>query len=181
MEKDSNDCFLIRKILLQDKKPRPQEARKEYPEKYCLINLCPEDYGKIQRRITEVYWEGKKTWREFDVEKQFASEEDALAYSRENKIAIDLSRTITGKAQNAKLGAVIITQPKNEDESSETYYLADKIAWTDDELNKVFTIEGILRTVYHNDKILIDINGAYSAGITGTQQILDFWYVRTEK
>jgi hypothetical protein len=181
MQSDSNDCHLIRKIPFQTRKPRPHEAKKEYPEKYCLLNLCPEKYGEIQRRVTQVYWEGKKTWREFEVEKQFDSEDDALAYSQEHKIAMDIARVITGKAQNAKAGAVIVTQPTLENEPSETYYLADKSEWENSELNQIFTIEGILRIVHHNDKIHLDINGNYSTGVVGTQQILDFWHIRDGK
>lgn len=163
-------CYVIRKIPVMYKKPRPHEAKQTYPERYCLLNVCPEKYGEVARRVIQVYWEGKKEWREFEVAREFETEQEAVSYAEQHKIAIDLTVRVQGTAQNAKQGAVIIT------EKGLAYYLADKNEWEDAEINQVFRIEGILRQEVHDEKLLLDKEGNYSAGAVGKQLILEDWH-----
>ncbi|MCU0450804.1 MAG: hypothetical protein MUC97_13340 [Bernardetiaceae bacterium] len=91
MEKPDHPCRLICKVVIQPKKPRPNEPPKNYPEKYCLLNICPELPGQIARPALQVDWEGMRLWREYDIEKTFETEEEALAYAREHQIVINLA------------------------------------------------------------------------------------------
>jgi hypothetical protein len=55
-------------------------------ERICLLDICPPDAGQIQRRVIEVAVDGETEWREFDVVRVFADEEEAIAYAAQNGI-----------------------------------------------------------------------------------------------
>jgi len=57
-------------------------------ERICLLDICPPDQGKIQRRVIQVSREGEKVWREFDIVKIFESQEEAEKYAEENEIVL---------------------------------------------------------------------------------------------
>lgn len=167
-------CYLIRKIEISYKKPRPHEPKTTLPTRYCLLNICPERPGEIARRVIEVTLEGKKTWREFEVEKEFQTEEEAVAYAEKYSISIDIVRKITGKALNSKSGAVIKTT------EGLVYHLAGKEAWSEAEEGKTFSIEGVWKQISHEENTLLDDKGNYRAGLAGKQDVLEDWYIVKE-
>jgi hypothetical protein len=82
--------YIIRAIKLAHCKRGPQrceKCREMDVEKICLLDIAPDDYGLLQRRMIEVEWEGERTLREFDIVKTFESEDEAREYARENHIA----------------------------------------------------------------------------------------------
>lgn len=164
-------CLLICEIQISNKKPRPHEAHITLPTRYALLNICPERQGEIARPVTWVYKAGKKSWREFDTMRVFESEVEALAYAQKEGIEIYLTCQVQGKAQNAKSGAILLT------EVGESYYLAGKHAWSEQELNQTLTIKGTLRTVLHDTDALKTPQGAYQAGMAGKQSILEDWAI----
>lgn len=164
-------CLLTRELQIASKKPRPDEAHLTLPIRYALLNICPDGQGEIARPVTWVCEEGKKVWREFDTIQIFESEAEALAYAQKENIEIYLTRQVQGKAQNAKSGAVLLT------EAGESYYMAGKEEWSEQEANQTLTIKGILRTVTHDEGALKTLQGAYQAGRAGKVYILEDWVI----
>lgn len=56
-------------------------------EVICLLDVCPPDAGRVQRRVIEVVVDGQAAWREYDVVRSFASEDEARRYAVEEGIA----------------------------------------------------------------------------------------------
>jgi hypothetical protein len=81
--------YIIRKIRLAHCKRGPEvceKCREIDAERICLLDICPPDAGLVQRRVIEVTIDGEKAWREFDVVRVFADEEEAAAYAAQNGI-----------------------------------------------------------------------------------------------
>ena len=74
--------------------------------------------------------------------------------------------TITGTAQNAKGGAIVITK------DSSIYYIDGLPYWEDDVVNTSIKVSGELHTVEHKAEDLIDEEGAYTQGMVGTQKFI---------
>jgi hypothetical protein len=55
-------------------------------ERICLLDICPPDAGMVQRRVIEIAMDGKAEWREFDVVRMFADEQEAATYAVQNGI-----------------------------------------------------------------------------------------------
>jgi hypothetical protein len=55
-------------------------------DRICLLDICPPDAGLVQRRVIEVTIDGETEWREFDVVRVFADEQEAAAYAAQNGI-----------------------------------------------------------------------------------------------
>jgi hypothetical protein len=55
-------------------------------ERICLLDICPADAGLVQRRVIEVTIDGQTEWREFDVMRMFADEQEATSYAAQNGI-----------------------------------------------------------------------------------------------
>ncbi|MBN1977922.1 MAG: hypothetical protein JW918_11010 [Anaerolineae bacterium] len=84
-----SSCHIIRKIRLAHCKRGPEvceKCREMDVERICLLDISPPDAGLVQRRVIEVTIEGEKAWREFDVVRAFADEEEAAAYAAQNGI-----------------------------------------------------------------------------------------------
>jgi hypothetical protein len=82
-------CHIIRKIRLAHCKRGPElceKCREMDVERICLLDICPPDAGLVQRRVIEVTINGQTEWREFDVVRAFADEEEAAAYAAQNGI-----------------------------------------------------------------------------------------------
>lgn len=83
--------YIIRKVGLAHCKRGPsrcEKCREMNIERICLLDICPPDQGKIQRRVIQVSREGEKVWREFDIVKIFESQEEAEKYAEENEIVL---------------------------------------------------------------------------------------------
>ena len=83
--------YIIRKVSLAHCKRGPsrcEKCREMNIERICLLDICPPDQGKIQRRVIQVSREGEKVWREFDIVKIFESQEEAEKYAEENEIVL---------------------------------------------------------------------------------------------
>jgi hypothetical protein len=83
-------CHIIRKIRLAHCKRGPavcEKCREMDVERICLLDICPPDAGQVQRRVVEVTMDGEKAWREFDVVRMFADDDEAAAYAAQNGIA----------------------------------------------------------------------------------------------
>ncbi|MFN2270968.1 MAG: hypothetical protein ACK2US_09045, partial [Anaerolineae bacterium] len=63
-----------------------EKCREMDVERICLLDICPPDAGLVQRRVIEVTINGQTEWREFDVVRAFADEEEAAAYAAQNGI-----------------------------------------------------------------------------------------------
>jgi len=88
-ERPANKRYIIRAIKLAHCKRGPEhceKCREMDVTRICLLDIAPDDYGLLQRRVIEVEWEGERTWREFDVVNVFESEDEARAYAEENRI-----------------------------------------------------------------------------------------------
>ncbi|MBN1813955.1 MAG: hypothetical protein JXA14_19115 [Anaerolineae bacterium] len=82
-------CHIIRKIRLAHCKRGPgvcEKCREMDVERICLLDICPPDAGRVQRRVVEVTLDGKTEWREFDVVRAFADGEEAAAYAASSGI-----------------------------------------------------------------------------------------------
>ena len=81
--------YVIRKIPMAHCKRGPKRCEKcremDY-ERVCLLDTEPEDAGMVQRRVVDVTVDGETAWREFDILRVFADEEEALTYAREHGI-----------------------------------------------------------------------------------------------
>jgi hypothetical protein len=55
-------------------------------ERICLLDICPPDVGKIQRRVIQVNRGGERVWREFDVAMMFEGEGEAREYAGRNAV-----------------------------------------------------------------------------------------------
>ncbi len=66
--------------------------------------------------------------------------------------------TVTGIAQNAKLGAIVLSEDKT------TYYLKDKSSWDPELLNKKVRVTGTLQKF--ELPVAVKKNGEWSAGVT---------------
>ena len=66
---------------------RCEKCREMNQEKICLLDTCPPDAGRMQRRVISVIRDGQPTWREFDIVRTFESPEAARAYAEQNGIA----------------------------------------------------------------------------------------------
>jgi hypothetical protein len=55
-------------------------------ERICLLDISPDDYGLVQRRVIEVEFGGQKVWREFEIVKTFEDEAEARSYAEQNGI-----------------------------------------------------------------------------------------------
>lgn len=88
--------------------------------------------------------------------------------SSELKSALDERVVIEGVANNAKVGAVVIT------DDEEVVYLAEMKAWPDDVAGKRVVVDGVL----HRGQIYPDVeeeDGITSQGLPGEQ-----WYLEVE-
>jgi hypothetical protein len=80
---------IIRKIRLAHCKRGPEvceKCREMDVERICLLDICPPDAELVQRRVIEVTVDGETEWREFDVVRVFADEQEAAAYAAQNGI-----------------------------------------------------------------------------------------------
>ncbi len=80
-------CQIIKEIPVIHCKRGPKNCKKckeVYKISYALLDICPE--GEYARPVTEVIFEGKKTYRVYDVIKRFNSIEEAKEYAIENQI-----------------------------------------------------------------------------------------------
>ncbi len=86
---------------------------------------------------------------------------------------IETPITLKGTAQNAKQGAILLT------DDGMHYYLAGKDTWEPHILNQNITIQGILKELVADEaQILKDKQGNYRSGAIGTQSILIDWQVK---
>ncbi len=63
------------------------QALKEEGLKYCLLDLWGRG-GMEARPMMQLEWEGEMVWFEYDFEKIFNDDSEALAYAKDNKIEI---------------------------------------------------------------------------------------------
>lgn len=80
---------IIRRIRTAHCKRGPsvcEKCREMDVERICLLDICPPDAGQMQRRVIEVTVGSETEWREFDVVRAFADEEEAVAYAAQNGI-----------------------------------------------------------------------------------------------
>lgn len=74
---------------------------------------------------------------------------------------------VTGTAQNAKGGAVVI------DDAGGVYYIDGKADWNAEGLTgRRVIVSGTLIVVQHPDTDLLNARGEHSAGMTGEQRII---------
>lgn len=88
-EADEGLCYIIRKIRLAHCKKGPSlcaKCREMDVERICLLDICPPRAGEIQRRVIPIIRDGEQVWREFDISRMFASEEEATQYAEEHGI-----------------------------------------------------------------------------------------------
>ncbi len=87
---------IIRTIRLAQCARGPElcvKCRQMDEPKICLLDIDPPHQGRQARRTIEVEINGKRVWREFDVVRTFADEDEARRYAAENGIAdVDLSQ-----------------------------------------------------------------------------------------
>ena len=83
-------CHVIKKIAQAHCQRGPERCAKcremSTNAPYSLLNICPKT--PAARRVTKVDINGKKEWREFDVERIFDSPAEARAYAETHKIQI---------------------------------------------------------------------------------------------
>jgi predicted Fe-Mo cluster-binding NifX family protein len=82
-------CHIIRRIRTAHCKRGPEvceKCREMDVDRICLLDICPPDAGLVQRRVIEVTIDGETEWREFDVVRVFADEQEAAAYAAQNGI-----------------------------------------------------------------------------------------------
>lgn len=80
---------IIRRIRLAHCARGPElcaQCREMDREVPALLDVDPPNYGQVARRMIAVTMAGVEVWREFDVVRVFASEEEARAYGEEHRI-----------------------------------------------------------------------------------------------
>lgn len=77
------------------------------------------------------------------------------------------SITVFGIAENAKAGAVVLTDQK------QTYYVDQLDSWPDAFHGKKVKVTGYLRSVEHKAEDLKNEKGEWVQGMVGTQNIID--------
>jgi hypothetical protein len=55
-------------------------------ERACLLDICPPRQGEVQRRVIQASVDGQEVWREFEIVRVFAGEQEARAYAEEQGI-----------------------------------------------------------------------------------------------
>jgi len=75
--------------------------------------------------------------------------------------------TITGTAENAKWGAIVVTK------DSKTYYVNELDEWDDELYKKTVKVTGVLKKIEHKAEDLKNEKGEWSQGMIGTQLILE--------
>ncbi len=78
--------YIIRKIRLAHCKRGPErcaKCREMDEERICLLDVCPPDYGLLQRPVIQV----GDTWREYDVVRSFENAGEARDYAAEHHIS----------------------------------------------------------------------------------------------
>ena len=81
--------YIIKKLRLAHCKRGPstcEKCREMDVERICLLDVCPPDAGKVQRRVIQVEVGGEEVWREFDIVRAFESKEEAIEYADKNGI-----------------------------------------------------------------------------------------------
>jgi hypothetical protein len=76
----------IRPIRLAHCKRGPERCetcREMDAERWCLLDIAPPDAGLQQRRVIDVEIDGETQWREFDVVRVFADEDEARTFADE--------------------------------------------------------------------------------------------------
>lgn len=84
-------CKIIKKMSIPHCKKGPdacKKCKKNTKEEWCLLNVCPEKQGEIQRPVTKVTFHGQEHMKEYEVIQKFKTEEEAKKYSVDNKIEI---------------------------------------------------------------------------------------------
>lgn len=82
-------CYIIRTVRLAHCKLGPsrcEKCREMDAERVCLLDICPQPQGKMQRRAIEVSVDGRQVWREFEIARVFEGVEEAMAYAAEQGI-----------------------------------------------------------------------------------------------
>jgi hypothetical protein len=90
VEGHDGPCLIIRRIALAHCKRGPENCeacRKMADGRICLLDICPSDLGRMQRRVIEVEVDGESVWREYDMVRAFENEAEARAFAREKGIA----------------------------------------------------------------------------------------------
>jgi hypothetical protein len=75
-------CRIIRKAHY----PVTQKNPSEQPLRIVLLNLCPENPGRVARPMMPFMINGEIIWREYDIVKVFKNEREARKYAKKNKI-----------------------------------------------------------------------------------------------
>jgi len=81
--------YIIKKLRLAHCKRGPstcEKCREMDIERICLLDVCPPDVGKVQRRVIQVDVGDEKIWREFDIVRTFEGKEEAIEYADKNGI-----------------------------------------------------------------------------------------------
>jgi hypothetical protein len=89
-----------------------------------------------------------------------------VSCSSQKDQAMDKKINVTGTAQNAKAGAVVVTTDNS------VYYIEGMDSWSEEVLNTQVKVSGELHEVNHDEKDLVNEKGEYSQGMTGTQKII---------
>lgn len=77
-------CYVIRPLRLAHCKRGPSRCarcREMDEPRICLLDVCPPQQGELQRRVIALVVDGQRVWREFDIVRVFAGEEEARAYA----------------------------------------------------------------------------------------------------
>ncbi len=88
-ELPETQCLIIRRMRLAHCKKGPsrcERCRELDEERLCLLDLCPVDVGRRQRRVISVVRDGQEVWREFEVVRTFDSVAEAQQYAGEHGI-----------------------------------------------------------------------------------------------
>ncbi len=84
-------CKIIKKMSIPHCKKGPdvcKKCKKNTKEEWCLLNICPDKKGEVQRPVTAVKFHDKEYMKEYEVIQKFKSEVEAQAYSAANNIEI---------------------------------------------------------------------------------------------
>jgi len=90
MEEPRFPKFVIRRIRQAHCAKGPArwaQCREMDREAIALLEIDPPQQGLLARRVLPVSGEGQQVWREFDMVRLFASEEEARAYAHQHGIA----------------------------------------------------------------------------------------------
>ena len=63
--------------------PIPPRGQREAP---CLLDIAPPGAGLVARPVLSMALDGETAWREFDVVRIFAGDEDARVYAAQNAV-----------------------------------------------------------------------------------------------